>query len=571
MRYIILIKQVNFMNFKIADSKFKELLLPTLLIVMALNISAVVDSFFVTSFLGKNAAAAIEVLEPVILLITVFEWLFGLGGQILALNKKAEFDIEGSNRYFTVSIALSFIGSFIMAIICLLFMDPLATILQATPATKPLVLQYSTFLYACFVVSTISGVITQYIRVDGQPNFASAVIIVSNIVNIVLDYLFLSSGMGMSSASLATFIGYTIGLLICLVYIRNPKRTFRFSRAALAFKTFIKSSAEMIKVGFPGASMGVFDVIFVYIMNFFLTATLGETGLATYLLCMDALVIASIIDIGISETLTSIVPVYYAKHDYANLNHLIKNSVIISVIFAIILTLLIWIWPEGFLALYNFNHLDIAEFAKNALKLYSLFFLLSILPSLLVFYYEAIERSVLSTVISTLFLLVLPLISVFGLYELIGSNGIWLGFPVACIITMIITIILVKAIQKREPKYSGLFFIEKDLVDKTRNFVLTGNDFKSREDCLQHLKNLNADAEFCDNTNKIFDVIYDTNPHDTYVEVLVIDYDDNIHVDIKYDGEKENLEHIKHNFPENLLKYAEVLGFNTIEYVMDKN
>lgn len=557
-------------NFKIADSKFKELLLPTLLIVMALNISAVIDSFFVTSFLGANAAAAIEILEPVILLITVFEWLFGLGGQILALNKKAEFDTEGSNRYFTVSMALSFIGSFIMAIICLLFMDPLATILRATPATKPLVLEYSKFLYACFVVSTVSGVLTQYIRVDGQPNFASVVIIVSNIINIGLDYLFLSSGMGMSSASLATFIGYTVGLLICLLYIRNPKRTFRFSRAALAFKTFIKSSAKMIKIGFPSASMGIFDVIFVYIMNSFIAATLGDMGLATYLLCMDALVIGSIIDIGISETLTSIVPIYYAKHDYANLNHLIRNSVIISVVFAIILTLLIWIWPEGFLALYNFNHLDIAGFAKNALKLYSFFFLLSILPSLLIFYYEAIERSVLSTAISTLFTLVIPLISVVSLYELIGSNGIWIGFPVSCIITMIITVIIVKLIQKREPKYSGLFFIEKDLVSKTQNFVLTDNDLKAREDCLQHLKNLNADDEFCDNVNKIFDVILDTNPHGTYLEVLVIDYDDNIHVDIKYDGEKENLEHIKHSFPEDLFKYAEVLGFNTIEYVMDK-
>ena len=82
---------------------------------------------------------------------------------------------------------------------------------------------------------------------------------------------------------------------------------------------------------------------------------------------------------------------------------------------------------------------------------------------------------------------------------------------------------------------------------------------------------LMMNSEFCDNTNKIFDVIFDTNPHGTYVEVLVIDYDDNIHVDIKYDGEKENLEHLKHNFPEDLFKYAEVLGFNTIEYVMDKS
>ncbi len=68
------------MDFKIADSKFKELLIPSLLIVMALNMSSVVDSFFVGSFIGPDAVAAIELLEPVILLMTVIEWLFGLGG-----------------------------------------------------------------------------------------------------------------------------------------------------------------------------------------------------------------------------------------------------------------------------------------------------------------------------------------------------------------------------------------------------------------------------------------------------------------------------------------------------------
>ena len=559
------------MNFKIADSKFKELLLPSLLIVMALNISSVVDSFFVGSFIGPNATAAIEVLEPMILLITVFEWLFGLGGQIISLNKKAEFDIDGSNRYFTASMVASLIASVIMAVICLLFMDPLASILGASKATKPLVLQYSTFLYGCFVVSTLASVLTQYIRVDGQPNFASAVIIIANIINIILDYAFLSSGMGMASASLASFIGYTIGLAVCLIYIRNPKRTFRFIRNALEIKTFAKTTAKMIKVGFPGASIGIFDVIFVYIINMFLTATLGDLGLTTYLLCMDILVIASIVDMGVSETLTSIVPIYYSKHDYVNLNHLVKNSLLITYVCAIILTVFIWVWPEGFLALYNFNKYSTADFMINAVKWYSLFFILSVLPNMLIFYYEAIERSTFSTILSTLFTLLLPLVTVVGLYNVMGSDGIWIGFPISCIITMIIILIGVKVIQKREPKYSGLFFIEKDLIPKTKNFVLTDNDINEREKCLTHLKTLNASEEFINNTNKIFDVIFDTNPHGTYVEVLVIDYDDNIHLDIKYDGEKENLDHLKHNFPENLLKYAEVLGFNTIEYVMDKS
>ena len=465
----------------------------------------------------------------------------------------------------------SLIASVIMAAICLLFMDPLASILGASKATKPLVLQYSTFLYGCFVVSTLASVLTQYIRVDGQPNFASAVIIIANIINIILDYAFLSSGMGMASASLASFIGYTIGLAVCLIYIRNPKRTFRFIRKALEIKTFAKTTAKMIKVGFPGASIGIFDVIFVYIINMFLTATLGDLGLTTYLLCMDILVIASIVDMGVSETLTSIVPIYYSKHDYVNLNHLVKNSLLITYACAIILTVFIWVWPEGFLALYNFNKYSTADFMINAVKWYSLFFILSVLPNMLIFYYEAIERSTLSTILSTLFTLLLPLATVVGLYNVMGSDGIWIGFPISCIITMIIILIGVKVIQKREPKYSGLFFIEKDLIPKTKNFVLTDNDINEREKCLTHLKTLNASEEFINNTNKIFDVIFDTNPHGTYVEVLVIDYDDNIHLDIKYDGEKENLDHLKHNFPENLLKYAEVLGFNTIEYVMDKS
>ncbi|MEE1129610.1 MAG: MATE family efflux transporter [Methanobrevibacter sp.] len=559
------------MNFKIADSKFKELLLPSLLIVMALNISSVIDSFFVGSFIGPNAVSAIEILEPMVLLITVFEWLFGLGGQIIAVNKKAEFDVDGSNRYFTTSIVVSILASVIMAVFCLFFFGELATLLGSTPASKPLVMEYSKFLYGCFVVSTVAAVLTQYIRVDGQPNLASAVIIIANAINIVLDYVFLSSGMGMASASLASFIGYSIALGVCLLYIFNSKRTFRFVRSALKIKTFLKTTWHMMKVGFPGASMGIFDVIFVYIMNIFLVTNLGDVGLATYLLCMDALVLASIVDIGVSETLTSIVPVYYSKHDYVNLNHLIKRSLIITMIFAVILTVLLWSWPQGFLALYNFNHVEMADFAINALRLYSFFFILSVLPNMLIFYYEAIERPVFSSIISVLFTLAIPLATVVALYNLIGSNGIWIGFPISCIISMIVIIIGVKIIQRREPEYSGLFFVENDLVHKTKNFVLTDNDMNSRKECLNHLKELDASDEFCNNTDKIFDVIFDTNDLGTYVEVLVIDYDDNIHVDIKYDGEQENLETLKHSFPADLFKCAEVLGFNTIEYVMGKS
>ena len=86
----------------IMNNKFKELLLPTIFIAMALNITAIVDSIFVSSFIGPSALAALELLEPIVLFVTVIEWLFGLGGQVMSLNCKGEFDEEMKDFKFTL-------------------------------------------------------------------------------------------------------------------------------------------------------------------------------------------------------------------------------------------------------------------------------------------------------------------------------------------------------------------------------------------------------------------------------------------------------------------------------------
>ena len=106
-------------------------------------------------------------------------------------------------------------------------------------------------------------------------------------------------------------------------------------------------------------------------------------------------------------------------------------------------------------SLYNFNEIDITNFAANLLRLYSLFFLASIFPKLLIFYYEAIERSVFSTFISVLYSLVLSLTLLFALYNIIGSKGIWMGFTIGDILMLIIIVISVKIIQKKEQKFSA--------------------------------------------------------------------------------------------------------------------
>lgn len=557
----------------IAEKKFRELLLPTILIAMALNITAIVDASFVATYVSADAQAALQVLEPLVLLVTVFEWFFGLGGQILALNRKAEFDTEGSNHYFTLSIIATIAISLILAIFCLMFPDNVMAILHCRADLAPLAKSYGFYFFISMPISVTLAVLSQYIRVDGQPNLSSALIVIANLINIILNFVFLDlMHMGIEGSSLGLLIGYSVGLICSSLYFINPKRTFRFSFGNVPIKKWVKSLAEMLKIGFPGASIGIFDLLLIEIMNVVLEAVMGKPGLNAYNVCTNALLIISILVIGISETLSSIVPVYYTHNDYLNLNHLIRRSLIATTICAIAFIALIWISPDTILMFFSLTDNAAADQIRNALKIFSLSFLPYVLSTILIFYYEAIERTVVSTIISLISTFLGPLVLTFALYPIIGVDGIWLSFPLGTVLAITVAWIYVKIIERKEKEYSGLFFIKKDLIQKTRNYTIESVNDATRTEMMEYLKTLDLDDSSTKTIVKLIDEIFKFNNNDVAMEVLIVDYDDNITINIKDEGKKNIWENINKDLLDNKsIKFTEVLGFNNTEYVINKS
>ena len=559
------------MSNEIITHKFRELLLPSILIAMALNITAIIDSSFVATFIGHNGQAALQVLEPLILLITIFEWLFGLGGQILALNKKAEFDDEGSNHYFTTAMLTTIIASILIFLVCFLFEDAVISLLHPTAGAIPYVKSYGKYLFMAFPIVTILGVLGQFIRVDGQPNFASGVIILANIINIILDYLFLAVfQMGIEGASLAMLIGYLVGLICTLKYHFDSKRTFRFVLSKLKIRTWIASTIEIIKIGFPGASMGLFNVILIYIMNLILGGILGELGLDIFNVCLNALLIISIFIMGFAETLSSIVPVYYAQNDFYNINHIVRKSLIATMACSIIFTAFLLIYPDGLLIFFNLNQMPNDALVENALRIYSLAFIPMAFSTMLLFYYEGIERTIESGIITVISELLGPLIFTFMLYPLIGITSVWVSFPLGFVLSIVAVALYVKMVERKESECSGLFFIRKGLMEKSRNYALESKDDGMSAEMYNHLKTLNVDSSSLERLEKIINTIFDSNDDNVHVEILLVDYDDKIAVNIKDEGKREVLKDIEKSFSQDNVKVSEVLGFNNIEYTIEK-
>ena len=560
------------MSNEIISHKFRELLLPSLLIAMALNIASVVDASFVSTFIGHNAQAALQVLEPLVLLITIFEWLFGLGGQILALNKKAEFDEDGSNHYFTTSMLATIVLSALILVVCFLFKDSLVNLLHPTAGALQYVNAYSPFLFISFPIATILGVLCQFIRVDGQPNFASGVIILVNVINIILDYLFLGVfHMGIEGASLAMLIGYVIGLLCTLKYHFDPKRTFRFVLSKLKFRAWITSTIEIIKIGLPGASMGFFNVLLIYIMNLIVGGILGELGLDIFNVCVVALLLISILIMGFAETLSSIVPIYYAQNDFYNLHHIVRNSILITLISSVIFTAFLLVFPDGLLMFFKLQQVPNDALVENAIRIYSLAFIPMAFSTMLLFYYEGIERTVESGIITVISEFLGPLMFTYLLFPYIGITSVWLSFPLGFILSIVVVVIYVKIVERNDSEYSGLFFIRKGLIEKTRNYNLESKNDDVESEMFNHLESLNVDNSSIETLDKIINTIFDSNNEKVHVEILLIDYGDKITINMKDEGKREVLKDIEKSFSEDNIKVSEVLGFNNIEYVINRN
>ena len=135
---------------------------------------------------------------------------------------------------------------------------------------------------------------------------------------------------------------------------------------------------------------------------------------------------------------------------------------------------------------------------------------------------------------------------------------------------MFVVAIYVKIVERKDSEYSGLFFIRRELIEKTRNYTLESKDDDVKSEMFSHLESLNADNSSIETLDKIINTIFDSNNEKVHVGILLIDYDDKITVNMKDEGKREVMKDIEKSFSQDNIKVSEVLGFNNIEYAIDR-
>jgi anti-sigma regulatory factor (Ser/Thr protein kinase) len=271
------------------------------------------------------------------------------------------------------------------------------------------------------------------------------------------------------------------------------------------------------------------------------------------------------------------VSVYFKEEDYSGVNYIIHRSLKIVVIASLALSLLFIVYPRALLFLYSVKNPADVPVVLNALRIFAISYVGTAITFLYTFYAQAIQKNKLSTIISLLEGLVLPIGLACILSIPFAGNGIWISFAIAEALTILFIFAYSKYIHKKtEGEYSGFFINKHNDDEKVFEHTINGN-VKDAVELAQNVQNYLSDNKSAAIVSLAIEEmlvnIINNNETVNTIDVIVRNNADNILISIKDTGvdfnpvvEKDNLEFdnisVLNKIADNV-DYSRVLGLNS--------
>lgn len=262
---------------------------PSVLESFFVNLAGVVDTIMVGP-LGSYAIAAVGLTtQPKFLGLAVFISLNVAVSAIVARRKGAG-DRESANRVVRMLLLFTLILTALISVVFVIFAGPIVSLVGSQPDTHEYAVEYLRIIMGGSVFSTVSLVLNAAQRGAGNTRIAMVTNVISNLVNVIFNYLLIGGNfgfpaLGVRGAAIATVIGTVCACTLSIVSVLH-KDGFIYLRAVkgwIADKLSIKSILNVgssafveqicLRIGFLLFSMTV--------------ARLGTTQLAAHQIGMN--------------------------------------------------------------------------------------------------------------------------------------------------------------------------------------------------------------------------------------------------------------------------------------------
>ncbi len=448
-------------NGVLLNKKFNEYLFPAILGAMSILLASFVDGIIVSKMISSDALSAVNLADPVILFMQAVFFLFGIGGLITISRALGERDRRKANAVFTLAVVGSIITAALVTLLGTLFIDNIVSAICNEQKLTQMVKEYVSYsIYGCSLIIIIPTFVL-LMRVDGLPKFSSAVLVVSNVVNLIMDIVYIKVfDMGIKGAALATVTGYAFGALMVLYYLLfYKKRTLKFVK--LCAKD-IKYMGELCVSGISSVLNTVLLFVKAILLNRIVISTAGAEGIKAFSVCNFLLTFISMFVSGGADTMTPIVSMLSGEKDCSGLRFVLKKTFIFVLGCCAAVIAFICIFPETVLGIFSVKSESGLAVGIPAVRIFSLSLIGMGICYIMMNFYQATKHKPLSIMVSLLRGLALTVPLAFVMSKMFGTTGLWWSVFISEMLTAVILFAVSYVIsRKKKDKYSSILLFEK--------------------------------------------------------------------------------------------------------------
>ncbi len=488
--------EVSLQSDKMRNTKIGKLLLemslPAILSMLVQSLYNIVDSLFVTNYVGSDAFSAVSVVYPMTMLVTALAIGIGVGANAYIARKLGEGNRKKASKIAKSAIIMAVIAWLVLVVLGLTISRPFVAVFVTEDNAQNIgyVVEqgtmYLTIYMVCSLGSLLDIIFARILQATGNMKVPMISQLAGAITNIILDALFIIPlKMGVFGAILATVIGQWVAatINICAFLFKKQDVSVNFK----GYKPEGKDFGKIARIGTPAFIMNAMGSIITIIMNTMLKEYATGVNVLSAYFKVQSFVFMPVF--GLMQGAMPILSYNYGANLKARFNETFKKALMIALAVMVVGTLLFQIFPEALMSIFESKtlaegqtqeQLDVAnaQFVKDgayAFRAISIAFIPAAFSILIINMLQSLNSPISSLLmsLSRQLIFLIPSAILFNYWWQL--DGIWFCYPFAEIFALLLFLPFAIKVYKKQFAYKASQYASKELQSSNEQSVEGSN------------------------------------------------------------------------------------------------
>lgn len=425
----------------------KQYALPAIIAQTASSLYNMVDSIFIGQGVGKLAISGLAVTFPLMNLSTAFGTLVGAGAATMLSVLLGQRNYKAANKVLGNVVSLNIIIGLIFMVLALVFIDPILYFFGASENTLPYAKEYMRIILFGNIITHLYFGLNAAMRSAGHPKKAMGLTIFTVLFNTALDPVFIFAlDMGIAGAAWATVISQAIAMVIVMRHFSDRSKAFHFEKGIARLD--MRVAKDSLAIGMGPFLMNAAACLVTLFINQQLREYSGDLGIGAYGICNRFIFMFIMICMGLNQGMQPIAGYNYGARQYSRVKEVFWKTAKLAMGMTTLCFIIGTFFPR--IAAGIFTHdAELLDLSEQGLRIMTIAFPIVGFQMIATNFFQSlgmVKKSVILS-LSRQILFLLPLLYALPLWH--GAKGVWMSFPIADLLSTILTAIMLGSLFKK--------------------------------------------------------------------------------------------------------------------------